>query len=272
MTDNLPRNASNQDDASISSALRALRARTPARLIVGRAGPAYRTNTQLELREDHAIAVDAVHAEMELVRDFGKDFVAEHGLFEVTTRAGDKAEYLKRPELGRQLSDESRMILAAHCDGGVDLQIAIGDGLSAAAITAQVPALLPLLIAGAKGRGWTVGQTFAIRHCRVGILNDIGDVLNPRVVVLLIGERPGLVTAESLSAYMAYAPKPGHTDAERNLISNIHARGVPPAQAATRILSLADQMMAAQISGVTIKERLGTSLPGTNSPSITAQP
>ena len=103
-------------------------------------------------------------------------------------------------------------------------------------------------------RGWNVGRTFVIRHCRVGILNEIGELLDPRVVVLLIGERPGLATAESLSAYMAYRPRKDHTDANRNLISNIHARGVSSPDAASRILSLAGQMMKAGASGYTIKE------------------
>jgi ethanolamine ammonia-lyase small subunit len=134
--------------------------------------------------------------------------------------------------------------------------------LSAAALAAQVPELLPLLERGATERGWRLGQTFAVRHCRVGILNDVGAILQPRVAILLIGERPGLATAESLSAYMAYRPQAGHTDAERNLISNIHARGVPPEQAAVRVLALADQMVAQRTSGVAIKEQLTVSLPG----------
>jgi ethanolamine ammonia-lyase small subunit len=101
-----------------------------------------------------------------------------------------------------------------------------------------------------------VGQPFVIRHCRVGILNEIGELLDPRVVVLLVGERPGLATAESLSAYIAYRPRMQHTDAERNLISNIHARGVSPDAAAARILNLAAKMMAASLSGVKLREEL----------------
>jgi ethanolamine ammonia-lyase small subunit len=97
-----------------------------------------------------------------------------------------------------------------------------------------------------------------VRHCRVGILNEIGDLLNPRVVVLLIGERPGLATAESLSAYMAYKPKSGDTDANRNLISNIHARGVVPADAATRIVDLASAMMNARTSGCLLRDESRT--------------
>ncbi len=116
---------------------------------------------------------------------------------------------------------------------------------------------------GANRRGWTLGQPFVIRYCRVGILNDIGDVLDPAVVVLLIGERPGLATAESLSAYMAYRPRSGHTDAQRNLISNIHARGIGHDEAAQRILDLAEEMMERKTSGVELKESLASpQLPG----------
>jgi ethanolamine ammonia-lyase small subunit len=123
-------------------------------------------------------------------------------------------------------------------------------------VAAQVPPLLPLLRDGATQRGWSFGQPFVLRHCRVGVLNDVGELLDPQVAVLLIGERPGLATAESLSAYMAYRPRPGDTDAQRNLISNIHTRGVSRADAARRILALADQMMRARASGVGVKESM----------------
>jgi len=114
--------------------------------------------------------------------------------------------------------------------------------------------LLPLLNEGATARGWKIGQAFAIHHCRVGILNEIGELLDPRVAVLLIGERPGLATAESLSAYMAYRPRAAHSDAERNLISNIHARGLGPKEAAARILDLAALMMKSGSSGYLLRE------------------
>jgi ethanolamine ammonia-lyase small subunit len=122
------------------------------------------------------------------------------------------------------------------------------------AVSRQVPALLPLLYLGAESSGWRAGRTFVIRHCRVGILNEIGALLDPRVVVLLIGERPGLAAVDSLSAYMAYRPREDHSDADRNLISNIHARGVRSTYAATRILSLAAQIMQAGASGCSLKE------------------
>lgn len=236
--------------------VRKIRARTPARLLVGRVGAAYLTHTQMDLREAHAAARDAVRAELDLEADFSADFVKQWKLFEVCSQASSKYEYLLRPDLGRHFSDGSRAELRKRCSSGSRVQIVIGDGLSVTAVSAQVPALLPLLYEGAAARGWSVGQTFVIRHCRVGILNEIGELLAPDVGVLLIGERPGLATAESLSAYMAYRPRQTHTDANRNLVSNIHARGVSPQEAALRILNLAGQMMKAGTSGCHLREDL----------------
>lgn len=233
-----------------------IRARTPARLLAGRAGAAYRTATQLKLREDHAAARDAVRSELDFAKIFGAECIEAWRLFEVRTQAATKHDYLLRPDLGRHFDTTSRTEIARRCPRGSDLQIAIGDGLSVPAVTAQAPPLLPLLCDGAKARGWKVGQTFVVRHCRVGVLNEIGELLVPKVAVLLIGERPGLATAESLSAYMAYRPRATHTDADRNLISNIHARGLSTQVAATRILNFASQMMSAQISGSTLREEL----------------
>jgi ethanolamine ammonia-lyase small subunit len=235
----------------------AARLRTPARILVGRAGPAYRTATQLDLRQDHAAAVDAVRTELEL----DPEFVQRWQLLEVRTRARDKAEYLARPDLGRRLEEAVASVLVQQGTAGADLQFVLGDGLSAAAVVVQVPILLPLLAEGARQRGWMFGRPLVVRQCRVGILNDIGERLDPVVAVLLIGERPGMATAESLSAYLAYRPRPGDTDARRNLISNIHARGVPPTAAAARILALAEKLRHVQASGVAVKEELRPELP-----------
>jgi ethanolamine ammonia-lyase small subunit len=234
--------------------VRRIRARTPARLLAGRAGAAYRTETQLELREAHAAARDSVRAELDLESTFGIAFIRQWGLFDAYTEAADKNEYLLRPDLGRRFSAASRTEILQRCSSGHDLQIVIGDGLSVAAVCAQVPLLLPLLHQESRARGWSTGQTFVIHHCRVGILNEIGELLNPTVAVLLIGERPGLATAESLSAYMAYRPRRQHSDGERNLISNIHSRGVSTAEASIRILNLAARMMSARLSGSTLRE------------------
>jgi len=252
----MPRNSNSFLSADFPEVLRKIRERTPARILAGRAGASYLTATQLELREAHATARDAVRAELDTKRDFDAEFLRKWNLFEICTQARSKEEFLARPDLGRCLNEASIRELQRRCKQNSDFQIAIGDGLSVTAVAAQVPALLPLLQEGAQKRGWSVGNPFVIRHCRVGILNELGELLAPKVAVLLIGERPGLATAESLSAYMAYRPVKAHTDANRNLISNIHSRGFQPQQAAARILNLAARMMALQISGFMVREQL----------------
>ena len=232
-------------------------ARTPARVLVGRSGLGYRTQTSLKLREDHAIARDAVRAEIELKAAFAAERIASFGLFEARTCATSKGEYLLRPDLGRRLDERSREHVRVSCPSGMDLQVVIGDGLSATAVSVQAPALLDRLHDATIAQGWSFGRPFLVRYCRVGMMNDVGELLNAAVVVLLIGERPGLVTAESLSAYMAYRPRIGHTAADRNLISNIHARGVSLDDAARRVIKLAEQFRAVGCSGVTVKETTG---------------
>ncbi|HET9169308.1 MAG TPA: ethanolamine ammonia-lyase subunit EutC [Actinospica sp.] len=222
---------------------------TPARLYLGRAGTSYPTHALLALRADHAAARDAVRAPLPADLDLGID-----GIVPARSRAANLQEYLRRPDLGRRLSDSSREALAATCRHAPDVQFVIGDGLSSAAVRAQVPQLLPNLVEHCEAGGLTVGTPILVRHCRVGIMNDIGEVLDPKVVVLLIGERPGLATAESLSAYFAYRPRPGHTDADRNLISNIHDAGVTIPDAVARILAFINILTQEERSGVSVKE------------------
>lgn len=238
-----------------------IRQRTPARVLVDRAGAAYPTRTQLDLRQAHAAARDAVRTELDLERDLGRELIDRWQIFEVATNARSKDEYLLRPDLGRRLNEDSARTIQARCPAEIDLQIVIGDGLSVTAIAAQLPGLLPLIAANSKTLGWKLGQVFAVRYCRVGVINHVGELLRPQVVALLIGERPGLATAESLSAYMGFRPRFGHSDAQRNLISNIHSRGVSLQAAAARIVSLAAQMRTSQESGSTLKERLPTANP-----------
>lgn len=237
----------------ISETVRRIRARTPARILVGRTGASYRTSIQLDLREAHAAARDAVRGELTLSAIFDAPFIQAGNLCEVSTRARDKNQYLLRPDLGRRFDDPSQVILQQRCSPDAGLLIAIGDGLSVSAVCSQVPSLLPLLLKGAMQCQWsTSGAIPVIRHCRVGILNELGELLNPTVAVLLIGERPGLASAESLSAYMAYRPRANHSDVNRNVISNIHPRGLSPAQAAERILTLAALMRKNSASGYPI--------------------
>lgn len=240
--------------AEVPDIVRKVRALTPARLLMGRSGAAYHTGTQLDLREAHAAARDAVEADFALNKAFNIEFVKRWALFEVRSKAADKEQYLLRPDLGRQFNEAARATLLKCGTQECDLQIAIGDGLSVPAVAAQVPSLLPLLYRGARSRGWRVGQMFAIRNCRVGIVNEIGELLKPKVVVLLIGERPGLATTEGLSAYMSYQPQAGQTDANRNLVSNIHARGLSAEVAAVRILQLVERMLSTKSSGYLLRE------------------
>jgi ethanolamine ammonia-lyase small subunit len=247
------------DDHSLSpqpawpEIVRKIRARTAARIFVER-GASYTTQMELDLRAAHASAVDAVWAEFDLQKDFPPDFVFQWELFQVSSRAESKSQFLLRPDLGRKLSDAGKDLIAQRCARKPDFQIVIGDGLSGSAISEQVPELFPLLQQRARANGWSIGPSFVVRYCRVGIMNDIGDLVSPRVIVLLIGERPGLATAASLSAYMAYCPVSGRTDADRNLISNIHARGIHVEEAADRIVDLASRMMKLKRSGTTLKE------------------
>jgi ethanolamine ammonia-lyase small subunit len=248
--------SSPRDSTFDTLALR-LKSASPARIFVGRAGAAYTTTTQLDLRSDHAAAVDAVFAELNPESDFPAEFRETWQLFSVETEVQNKSQYLMRPDLGRRLNDAAKTTIARNCPRETDLQVVIGDGLSAAAVARQAPLLLSELARHAAQRGWSFGRPFVVHYCRVGVLNDLGEVLDPKVVVLLIGERPGLATSLSLSAYLAYRPRAGHTDAQRNLISNIHEGGLPVQDAAARIARFADLLRHARSSGIALKESAG---------------
>jgi ethanolamine ammonia-lyase small subunit len=243
------RYTSRLQNAQDPDALPALMASTTARIGVGRAGPRYNTFALLLCQGDHAITQDA------LMRDVDQHVLDDLDLFTVHTNiTGGKHEYLLRPDLGRQLSEAAKQTMHAQCTPSPNIQLVVGDGLSAAAVEANVRALLPALRQGAEAAGWSVGTPFFIKHCRVGVLNNIGEVLKPDVVILLIGERPGLGRAVSLSAYMAYRPKAGDTDADRDVVSNIFSNGgTDPLVGATSILQLVQKMMQYQASGVRLK-------------------
>lgn len=230
-------------------ALKALIASTTARIGVGRAGPHYNTYSLLLFQADHAVTQDALY------KDVDQKLLDDLGLFTVQTRiTGGKQEYLLRPDLGRQLNDEAKKTLQEKCVKSPNLQLVVGDGLSAAAVEANVREMFPVIVQGAKSAGLSVGTPFFIQYCRVGVLNDIGELLKPDVVILLIGERPGLGRAESLSAYMAYHPKTGDTDADRDVICNIFQNGgTNPLEGAAFAVQLAQKMMKNQASGVKLK-------------------
>jgi ethanolamine ammonia-lyase small subunit len=235
----------------------AVEAATPARVFLAGSPLGYPTRSWLSLRADHAAARDAVASELHLDDPAMAAMVAAHQPLELFTAVGE-GEYLTRPDLGRILSPGSRNLLAAEAARGPapTIAIALADGLSATAAETNGPAMVDALVSGAEERGWTVGRPLIVHRCRVGVLNELGPLLSADVVILLVGERPGLAVADSLSAYLAHRPRPGHTDAERNLVSGIHRRGTPAAEAAVRVLDLAAQLLAAGSSGVAVKEIL----------------
>lgn len=234
-------------------ALKALMASTTARIGVGRSGPRYRTASLLLFQADHAVTQDALY------RDVDQKLLDDLGLFTVQTRiTGGKQEYLLRPDLGRQLNDEARRTLQEKCVKQANIQIVVGDGLSAAAVEANAREMFPVLKQGAQAAGLSVGTPFFIQYCRVGVLNDIGDLLKPDVVILLIGERPGLGRAESLSAYMAFRPKAGDSDADRDVVCNIFNNGgTNPLEGAAFAVQIAQKMIKHQASGVKLKMAAG---------------
>lgn len=236
-------------DPKDANGLRALMASTTARIGVGRAGPRYSTAGLLLFQGDHAITQDALY------RDVDQQLLDEFDLFTVQTQVtGGKQEYLLRPDLGRLLSDEAKQLIQARCQKNANIQLVVGDGLSAAAIEANLRQIFPVLRQGVQTAGLTFGTPFFVKYARVGVMNDIGDLLQPDVIILLIGERPGLGRAESMSAYMGYKPKYGDTDADRDVVCNIFENGgTNPLEAGAFVVQIAQKMRKHEASGVKLK-------------------
>lgn len=224
---------------------------TTARIGVGRCGPRLRTETMLRLRADHAIAKDAVFM------DVKEDFLKSMGLFTIKTKCENKNQFLTRPDLGRVFSEEEARIIKEHCVKGADVQIYVADGLSSAAIEANVGDMLPILLDGLKLKGYSVGTPFYVKYGRVGSMDQISEMLGAKVTCVLIGERPGLATAESMSAYIAYEARVGMPEARRTVVSNIHSKGVSAVEAGAYIVDLIGEILQAKASGVDLK-RWGT--------------
>jgi len=229
--------------------LKALMASTTARIGVGRAGPRYSTASLLLFQGDHAVTQDALY------RDVDEKLLNEFNLFTVQTKiTGGKQEYLLRPDLGRLLNDDAKRIINEKCQKNVNIQLVVGDGLSAAAIEANLRQIFPVIRQGAQTANLTFGTPFFIKYARVGVMNDIGELIKPDVVILLIGERPGLGRAESMSAYMGYKPKYGDTDADRDVVCNIFENGgTNPLEGGAFVVQIAQKMRKNQASGVKLK-------------------
>jgi len=221
-------------------------AHTTALLGIGHVGTRYATDVLLQFQAELAVAHEAVAAE--LPAGFG----AEHGLLELRSRARDQREFLLRPDLGRRLDDASLALLRQHATQGVDVQPILADGLSAVACVQSGLALLAAFTQACSARGLSVGVPVVARRARVWLQDEIGHAVGAKVAAILLGERPGLGTGDGLSAYLVHAPRPGNTDGNRNMMSNIHARGTPPAVAGERLAVLARAMIEQQTSGVAL--------------------
>lgn len=227
-----------------ADSIKAMKEITPARIGLYRAGTRPRTDAYLKFLADHALAMDAVFL------DVDEEFLQKMNLFSVSTSCADKDEFLKRPDLGRILSDEGKQTVQEKCEKNPQVQILVVDGLSSSAIEANVPDVLPVLMQGLTAAGIKVGTPFFIKNGRVGVQDQVGMLLNADMVISLIGERPGLVTADSMSAYMIYKPTENTVEADRTMISNIHRGGTPPAEAGALLVDIIKQILAQKCSGM----------------------
>jgi ethanolamine ammonia-lyase small subunit len=238
-----------------------LRRYTVARIGLGRAGDSLPTAALLAFQHDHAQARDAVHAALDTAGLAAQIAASGAEVLTAHSAADSRATYLRRPDLGRTLADDSRRRLAvraAQAPEGYDAVFVVADGLSALAVQQSAAALLALVGAGLAERGWRLGPVVVVEQGRVAIGDEIGALLGAGQVAVLIGERPGLSVADSLGVYLTYAPRPGRTDAERNCISNIHPQGLSCPAAADALIYLMDQARRRRLTGVALKDDRAT--------------
>lgn len=225
-------------------ALARMKKQTTARIGVGRCGARLKTQTALALRADHANARDAVFA------DVDPALLESLGLFQVQSSCKDKDTFLTRPDLGRKLEDQTLETLKMRCAPNPDVQIYAADGLSSKAIEANLAKILPILMQALKDKGLTVGTPFFLRYGRVGSEEYVAEALGAKVVCVLLGERPGLATAESMSAYIAYNAYVGMPESKRTVVSNIHKNGTAAVEAGAYIAEVIAQIFEQKASGV----------------------
>lgn len=224
----------------------ALKRKTPARLGMGRAGTRYLTQTMLRFRADHAAAQDSVFS---LVPE---EFAKQNGLISLKTMCRDKEEYLTRPDLGRRFDEANRKVIREVCKGQRVILV-VGDGLSSAAITANAMDCAQAIRHGLKSSGIELGKGLFVQFCRVGASDHIGEISGCELVCMLVGERPGLVSSESMSAYLTYRPHPGIPEASRSVVSNIHRNGIAPVEAGAHIAALIEEMLRKKASGLALQ-------------------
>ena len=224
-----------------------LRKSTPARICTGRAGSRYKTSDYLRLRADHAVAMDAVWSHVD------ESMVDELGFLKIQTLAKDKEEYITRPDLGRKFSKEVIDDIKEKCTCNIDVQIIVGDGLSSPAITSNLKDIYPMIVDGVKGKGYSLGTPIFVKYARVATMDKISEAINAKITLILIGERPGLATGESMSCYIAYEASSKKPESQRTVISNIHKNGMPPVEAGAQIVQLIEILMKEKKSGIDLK-------------------
>lgn len=219
----------------------------PCRLGIGKAGARYKTLPQLMFRAAHSAAQDAVFS------DVDQDFVDSLGLFTVQSRCDSKDTYLTRPDLGRRLSEEAVATIKEKCKMNPQVQIYVSDGLSSAAVAANTKDVLGSLMQGLESNGISVGTPFFVKYGRVGIMDEVSEITGAEATCVLIGERPGLITATSMSAYMAYKATIGMAESRRTVVSNIHSAGTIPAEAGAHIAAILKKIIETKTSGTELK-------------------
>lgn len=224
-----------------------LKAYAPCRLGIGKAGARYKTDPSLQFRAAHSAAQDAVFS------DVDQDFVDGMGFFTVQTQCDSKDTYLTRPDLGRKLSDEAVAVIKEKCKKSPTVQLYVSDGLSSAAVAANVADLLPGILQGLQSYKIDVGTPFFVKYGRVGVMDQISEITGAEITCVLIGERPGLITAESMSAYIVYKATVGMPEARRTVVSNIHKAGSVPVEAGAHIAEIIKIMLERKASGTDLK-------------------
>jgi ethanolamine ammonia-lyase small subunit len=243
-----------------------LRRLTAARIGLQRSGASLATGPLLELWLAHARARDAVHAQLDEERLRAGLAALGAPVLTVSSAVRDRAQYLMRPDLGRQLAPGCEAVLADHAGNGHDLALIITDGLSARAVERHASPLLAELLPQLQADGWRIAPLVIVRQGRVAIGDAAARLLRARMVVILIGERPGLSAPDSMGAYLTWQPGPHTTDANRNCISNIRPEGIDPRDAAFKVMHLLRAMRARQTSGVALKDETERLLIGASEP------
>lgn len=248
ISDNYYTNKINVVNPKDEKALREFKEATPARIGVGRTGDRPLIETMLRFKADHAVAIDSVFSTVD------ETLIDEMKFLKLQTKVTSKDEHITRPDLGRELSEESMKLVKDKCIQNPQIQIVVCDGLSSKAIESNIKDVLAAFTQGLSVYGIKVGTTVFVKYGRVGAMDVIGETLSAEACIMFVGERPGLVTAESMSAYMVYNPRKGMEEAERTVLSNIHRGGTPNVEAGAHLATIMKRILSEKASGINLKK------------------